>query len=163
MMKPGTYEVTYGTPQGFTVESLMSGSVDLMKSPFVVSADLVPEFAAVLNVSDPTLFVKVSGKITGNRRSGLQVRLNGGAGAPFGGGMQSPVAADGSFEFPKVLPGSYTAVFDTEQVTLTVGSRDVTDVQIVMPEVMEVPARVQVEGGGPIPRLTFAIAGASNR
>ena len=73
---------------------------------------------------------------------------------------------DGSFEFEKVLPGSYSA--HTLPLTamsavgaLTVGTVDVTNFEVRTPQPKEIKGRVVIKGDVPMPRLAFSVAGAA--
>ena len=77
--------------------------------------------------------------------------------------MEASIGADGSFEFPKVLPGTYNApapacVRDSDAVTLNV-NRDIDDLKIVLPRQIEVSGRITVEDGAPVPYLPCQATG----
>src|SRR5215831_1024297 len=88
--------------------------------------------------------------------------------------MTSPSAADtlaaalqkdGSFEFEKVLPGSYTAhtlplTSMSATGTLTVATSDVTNFEVRTPQPKEIRGRIVIEGNVPMPRLAFNVGGA---
>jgi len=70
---------------------------------------------------------------------------------------------DGSFEFPRVLPGSYTArmtpAMPIPPIPLFVTNRDLTGVEIAIPAMKEITGHVVVEGLGQVtPRLNFTLA-----
>ena len=96
-----------------------------------------------------------------------QVRLLG-----PGGDYRSAVAADGSFQFPRVPAGTYRlgggpalATVPTEHLMVVVEDKEISGLRLVIPRVSTVgiPRVVtNVEGGGPRPRyqVTFARVGA---
>ena len=97
--------------------------------------------------------MRLSGRITGSRPSTTStLTLNG----PIGS-LQASVSADGSFEFPKALPGSYTAYINpatiaAQPITIVVPNRNLTDVELAVPKTKEITGRISVEDGGPLPR-----------
>jgi hypothetical protein len=71
---------------------------------------------------------------------------------------EGTIAPDGSFQFTNLPPGSYQVVVSpaltiTQRHTVTLGDRNLTDYQLVVPLMVSVPGTVTVEGGGPIPRV----------
>ena len=79
------------------------------------------------------------------------------------------IDSDGTFEFSKVAPGSYAmrafaATSVSTPITITVGSSDLTNLSIRMPEPKEIKGQITVEGNlppnVPMPRLAFALAPA---
>jgi hypothetical protein len=88
--------------------------------------------------------------------------------------MTSPSAADtltaalqqdGSFEFEKVLPGSYTAhtlplTSMSATGTLNVGTSDITNFEVRTPQPKEIRGRIVIEGNVPMPHLAFNVGGA---
>ncbi len=125
----GFYGVsTSGIPSGFYVKSITAGATNLLTDPLrVTPASLPPEILVTLGVSTPSPWVRLSGRITGSRPSTTStLTLNG----PIGS-LQASVSADGSFEFPKVLPGLYTAYTNpapiaAQPITIVVPNRDLT-------------------------------------
>ena len=83
-------------------------------------------------------------------------------GAGVGGVQETTLGPDGSFQFLKIRPGSYTLMLSAVAVpqtsAITVADKDVTGIEIVVPLTVIITGTAIVEGGGPIPRfaLTFA-------
>ena len=163
----GDYRVAWsGIPAGYIVRSAVAGSVDLLARPMTLAgADATP-ITITLGVSSPPPWVKVSGRVTGiTNVSPVAPRVT-----LLGGGTESletTVRSDGTFEFPMVLRGTYTARITPAPaalpaVSVFVLNKDVADVQIDVPVMKCVPGRVIVEGDGPIPGVTFSFAGASS-
>ncbi len=80
--------------------------------------------------------------------------------------LTAPVQSDGSFEFPKVLPGIYDVRTLPVTVlsaggTLTVGPADVTNFQLRIPQPREIKGRILIQGDVPMPRLAFSVGGAT--
>jgi hypothetical protein len=160
----GEYRISWnGLPEGYTVRSIVSGSVDLLSKSLTVAGPTMPPITVTLGVSSPPPWVKVSGRVVGIRSTGATPSVS-----LSGVGMLAPEAhvnPDGTFEFPMVLPGTYTAQIvpppgNPPRVTVVVGRKDVEGVQIVIPVMKCVPGRVVVEGDGPIPNLSFRLTPA---
>lgn len=107
--------------------------------------------------------VKVSGRIVGRARAsrGVKLRMSD---VNSGETFTTPIFMDGSFEFPYVSPGLYSAAVFPQvpgalPTAITVGDADMRDVRVTVPNTREMPGRVVVEGGGSMPRnLTLAFA-----
>ena len=151
-------------PSGFYVKSITSGQTDLLSQPLRVNREsVVPEILVALGVVTPGLatpgpWVKVSGHISGTRPSPTsRIQLNGPSGA-----LHASIAADGSFEFPRVLPGAHTASVEPQSIwpqtfTLTVPHRDLTDLEMPVYAVREVSGRIVAEDTEQRPRATLIV------
>jgi hypothetical protein len=116
LMPVGEYRINpLGLPVGFAVKVMTAGPADLLKEPLKVTAFESPNIQITLSVS-PEAFTKVSGRIVGRGAPGMtpNILMTGGLVSP-----QEPatVYLDGSFEFPKVLPGTYQLRVTTPSVT----------------------------------------------
>lgn len=139
-------------PPGYMVKSLTYGSADLLKNPLQIISGESQELLVTYDTARAT-FEKVSGRVLGAAPGPVEGEV---ALGPQSGGvaaLQVPISPDGTFVFPKVLQGSYTA-YTTAPGTvasarITVASVAVTGVQLVTPH--EVTGRVSVEGGAPDP------------
>ena len=72
------------------------------------------------------------------------------------------VGANGAFEFPMVLPGTYTvrtvpAVALAPATPITVGSTNITNVELRIPATKEVTGKITLRGNVPIPRLMISL------
>jgi hypothetical protein len=152
----GQYRVTTnGLPAGYNVKSIMLGDVDALNQPIIVTAAAIPALSVALGVSSPPPWVKVSGRVTGG--AATNVTMNGPAVLDA---LNTAVDADGAFEFPMVLPGTYTVrtvptVALAPAIPVTVGSTNVTNVEMRIPATKEVTGKITVRGNVPIPRLVF--------
>jgi hypothetical protein len=153
----GEYRIGWtGLPAGYELKSVMAGSTDLLANPLKVSpAASVPSITVTLAVPSPP-WVKVSGRVTG--LSGpFRVSLSG---TPVVDTLETPLNRDGSFEFPRVLPGSYTArltpALPIPAVQVMVLNKDLNGVEIAVPPVREVIGNVVINGLIPVsPQLSF--------
>src|SRR5206468_1867679 len=75
------------------------------------------------------------------------------------------VAANGSFEFLRVRPGTYTLIFSAfspgvtgQPVSITVADKDIADIEIVTVPTVSVTGLLAVDGGGPRPRVLLSFA-----
>jgi len=96
--------VVNGLPVGYSLASVRIGSQDASKG-IVVGNKEVSDVVITLNA--PQKLAVIRGKITGlapSRYPATRVELTG----LIVGALQASVRADGTFEFPAVLPGLYT-------------------------------------------------------
>ena len=97
-------------PAGYTLKTMTYGATDLLTTPMKISTSDVAELRLTVSTPNHTP-VKVSGKASGidataAARGPVNVIMN----APgYAGSLQTPVSADGSFEFAEVFPGNYAA------------------------------------------------------
>jgi hypothetical protein len=78
------------------------------------------------------------------------------------------VGKDGSFEFPKVIPGAHelrveSARFGWTYGTIVVGAAGVDDLELTLPAMAELSGRILVEGGRPAPPVTLTFAAPGMR
>jgi hypothetical protein len=145
----GDYRLSWGSfPAGYFVKSITSGSTDLLANPLKVSVTPPPEpIIVTLGVSSPPPWVKVSGKVI-NAPRGSQLVLIGTYGVENVNVTPYP---DGTFEIPMILPGAYqariTPAVAVPPVAVVIPSKDVADLEIVLPAMREISGRVTVEGG----------------
>ena len=99
----------------------------------------VPFLVQGVNSTPPS--VQVSGRVTADNATGtrvIRVAMSSAAGAEP---LTAIVDSDGSFEFSRVLPGTYsafafTATSVSAPVTLTVGGANLTNLTIRLPILM---------------------------
>jgi len=160
----GQYRITAtGLPRGYSIKSVTVDTADALTQPLKVSTGDSDPINVTLGVSSPPPWVKVTGRVTGSNPLSpppTGITMNS---ATAGEVLNANVASDGSFEFPKVLPGSYTAMTSpvtatSTSATLTVGTTDVSNFVIRIPEPKEVTGQIVVPGKLPIPRVIFSIS-----
>jgi hypothetical protein len=164
----GTYRLEVGgVPPGYRLKSVTAGSMDWIKDDIVVQVGApLPEFVVALDVDSPPPWVKVKGHVTGSIVPGINITL---IGANAGEILRADVGRDGTFEFPRVIPGPYTArpegagaaTASASPLQITVGSTDLDNLEFTMPRTVNVSGRVVVEGGGSLRsgRLAFTTSG----
>jgi hypothetical protein len=171
-LSPGTYRLEAGgVPSGYKLKSIAAGGMDWIKDEIVVQVGTpLPEFVVTLDVDSPPAWVKVKGRITGGVAPGLNVTL---IGANAGEILRADVGSDGTFEFPRVIPGPYTARPEglrlaaaglnaaAAALQINVGSGDLDNLEIPLPQTVNVSGRVVVDGNGSLGgrRLGFMISG----
>jgi len=154
----GQYKVTTnGLPAGYSVKSIMLGTVDALDQPITVTAAAIPVLSIALGVSSPPPWVKVIGRVTGGTATNVSM-----AGPALLDVLNTAVGANGAFEFPMVLPGTYTVrtvppIALAPATPVTVGSTNVTNVELRLPATKDVTGKITVRGNVPIPRLTFSL------
>lgn len=134
-LPPGEYTVSVrNLPQGYTVQSITMGPRDLLSEKLKLNPTDQPQININLGVSDPPPWVRVQGRLVDVEGMRLPSLIT-----LFGetiGRAQAIVAADGTFEFPQILPGAYRATLtpdDRFYRTVTVGKTN---------PVLEVPLRI---------------------
>jgi len=136
-----------GLPPGYTVQSIVYGGVDLLRNPIKVSSDNSAELLITLAVSGPPPAVSVSGHVTGiSPGQFLRISLREPSGGYIGAALETTIASDGSFTFPKVLPGAYIVYLRLRSVTqVMVGNKDVTGLIVAHPQDILVSGHVITE------------------
>jgi len=104
--------------------------------------------------------VKLSGRVIRDPRQQPSPELRHvmlARGAPFV--AEAPVNDDGTFEFSRVPPGSYSVVIrGAAAVTrIQVGEKDVTGIELKVPLRYEVTARMVVEHNGALPNASLGV------
>lgn len=166
-LPPGEYRIAAsGIPAGYTLKSITSGDTDLQTQSLKVGTSDPPKIAIQMGVASPPPWIKLSGHMTGySPATGFTL-----SGTSVGETLSATLGSDGAFEFPRVLPGTYsgrmsplsTANIGTT-ISIVIGDKDLTNILIAIPAVPSphaVAGRVVVEGDGPMPRL-LAVSFAS--
>jgi hypothetical protein len=167
-LPPGQYRVTStGLPPGFSIKSMTLGAADLLTQPMTVTSGDTATITVTLSVASPPPRVSVSGRVTADdatRARVIRVTMTSPAAAEP---LTTIVDSDGSFEFSKVIPGSYTALAFaatslSPPLSVTVGTTDVTGLTIRLPQPKTIAGHITVQGNLPknipIPRLAFLLA-----
>jgi hypothetical protein len=168
----GEYRLALGSlPLGYALKSIVSGSTDLTTGPLIVREVGAAQFTVNLGVSSPPPWAKLSGRLKGNSAlwEGSTLVLNSQSG---GTSVESNLKTDGSFEFPMILPGSYSGRITPARalaippiaVVIPEGRDDIQNLEITLPRVVEVSGHIAVEGSRR-PSLTLmftSAAGTSN-
>jgi len=155
----GQYRVTTtGLAAGYNIKSIKFGDVDALTQPIALNAAPGQVLTIALGVSSPPPWVQVSGRVTGGSVTSVSI-----SGTAMADTLNSTVGPNGTFEFPMVLPGTYTArtlpaspLLPTTPIT--VGSTNVTNVEIRIPATKDVSGKITLRGNVPMPRLTFSLA-----
>jgi hypothetical protein len=167
-LRPGNYRITStALPTGYFVKSITSGTKDVLNDGLSVVAGAAPSFVVTLDVSSPPPWAKVSGRIRGVVISAINIASVSMSGGRLGEPLQTPINLDGTFEFPRVLPGVYTVRANLspkppglQPLPITVESSNLENLEIVVPRSVELAGRVIMEGGvmdaGPSLSTTFA-------
>jgi hypothetical protein len=79
------------------------------------------------------------------------------------GAPRAAVNSDGSFAFTNVQPGSYVAITIpspnvSQQTAVQVGSQNIDDLEVVAPATIEIPGRIEIQGGGKLKTLSVPMA-----
>jgi hypothetical protein len=146
-----------GLPAGYNIKSIMLGAADALTQPITLVPGSSQVLSIVLGVSSPPPWVKVSGRVVGGAATNITM-----TGAATTDALNTTVGADGAFEFPMVLPGTYTARTQPANplagtTPVTVGAADLTNVEIRLPASKEVSGKIALRGNYPMPRLSFSL------
>ena len=166
----GDYRLGWsGLPAGYELKSITSGSVDLVANTLKVSADqTLQPILVTLSVASPAPWGKVSGRVYGLSavQTGVPHRLTL-TGSVMVETLDVPINPDGSFEFARVLPGSYTArLMPPLPVPLApivvLNNKGLIGVEIHIPSMKEVAGQVVIEGGlQNAPPLSFIVSNSA--
>jgi len=138
-------------PLGYRVRSIMQGQVDLTRSS--LSFDSTEPVRVVLTDEPVSSWYSVRGKVVNLPRASWirspKVRFSSENANGMDGWWESPLNADGSFEFPKLAAGTYAvAVMPADPVgpqsPIVVVDRDLRDIIVPLPVQVGVRARVTV-------------------
>ena len=142
-----------GLPAGYTLKSIVYGGADLLRNPLKVSAGDSAELLIALAVQGPPPAVSVSGRVTGILPGQFRrIALREPTGGELSAALETSIGDDGSFKFPKVLPGKYIVYFRLRTETpVTVGDKDVTGITVAYPQDILVAGHVIVEGTQTVP------------
>ena len=136
----GQYTVSIrDLPEGYTVESMSLGSIELLTETLTLGPLDQPEITIRLGVSNPPPWVRVVGRMVNVDGARLPSAISI-SGQPLGSGIVANVNAEGTFEFPRVLPGTYAVALrpaaDDFTRTITVGRTDaIVEVSLKIPSV----------------------------
>src|SRR5262249_49655752 len=166
VLREGEYQLAWsGLPSGYQGKSITHCSLALPAHPLEITGGIAAcPIVLTLKVDWPPPWVKVSGRVSGlkpDQSASTRLTLSGVA-LPLQEVPDTAINADGSFEFARVLPGTYTArvtpAIPVPPSTIVVPfGKDLSGVEIIIPPLKEVTGRVVVEGLSQIvPRLMFA-------
>jgi hypothetical protein len=155
-LPPGRYYImagAFGEPTYYPGKAEMESATAVTLGPGSTSANL-----------DFKLLRLLGGKITGRvsasmRDPQLKVTLLGGKLEEL---LDAPIAADGTYEFGHVLPGSYlVGLFPRpagfSSVVVKVGDKDVTGLELTVPPTRNVTGKIVVDNG-PLPHALLAFS-----
>jgi len=159
----GEYRLSWSNlPAGYFLKSISMGSEDLLAQPLKVQVNTSAQpINILLGVVSPPPWTRLRGRAVGLNPAltGTPIHLNL-SGALMLETLDTVIAPDGTFEFPRVLAGTYTARFPTlpvVAVNLVVPSGVANSIDIPVPPLKQVSGRVVIEGLSPIAaRLGFS-------
>jgi hypothetical protein len=153
---------------GYYPISLTAGSQNLLTGPLIItSSDAAVRIALAAGRSGG---VKVSGRVrTAANDSGADLsRKLTLASMPTNTIVEALINKDGSFEIPKMMPGTYAASFNltgevgSAPMTVIVPNRDLTGLEIAAPAPVEIAGRVAVDGNGNPPKFSLTLIRGGN-
>jgi|GEM_PF-4891587 len=153
-------------PLPYVLRSLTYAGANLMTDVLSFSEKESSEIQVGFGTTSPSPWSKVGGRVIGFDASPglLHVALEGSAIST----IETAVNADGTFEFSRIPQnGTYIVRLRPENKAassprVTVTTKDIGNVEIVVPREKEVAGRVTVENYGPVPSFVLSLAGTSS-
>jgi hypothetical protein len=149
-------------PPGYRPLEVRYGDTDLSKETLKITAAGAERLYLKFGVQSPMPWVRVGGRVvTPGNEPAMHVdfiMLSGRV------SLEAKVNSDGSFNFPRVLPGSYSARtvpfgFGAPPTTVVIANEDLVALEIPAPREVRISGRVMVEGGAPLPRFSMELTG----
>jgi hypothetical protein len=168
----GAYRVTAATngpngiPQPYVLHSMTYGGADLLTEPMKLSSERSSELQIGFVTATPSPWVSVKGKVRGFDPANGPLRVA--ADSNITSVIESPVASDGSFEFPRVLTRNtyfvrlVPANDAASSPRVSVADKDVTGVEIQVPAQKEVRVVASMEDNSPAPVFVMTLAGSGS-
>jgi hypothetical protein len=157
-----------GLPTGYSIKSFTYGAADLLKNPLKVGDKDTDElrFTITTPIKPP---VQVRGRVSGLdaaafARGPVTVNMISSA---YVSALSAPVMTDGTFEFPDVFPGNFSArvigpgILNAPPVPVIVAGINTPIIEIALPRQKEITGHVVLEGSGPMPRMTIPLMSTS--
>jgi hypothetical protein len=168
----GAYRVTAaangpnGIPQPYVLRSMTYEGTDLLSEPMKISSERPSELQIGFGTATPNPWVSVKGKVRGfdPANGPLRVAFD----SNITSVIESPVASDGSFEFPRVLTRNiyFARLVPADDAAssprVSVGDKDVTGVEIQVPAQKEVRVVAGMEDNSPAPVFVMTLAGSGS-
>jgi len=157
----------------YAVKAFTYGTADLTRDTVSVTTADSASMNLTFGPTSPIAWSKVTGRVTGLDSSflaanSLVVTLNG---SGLVTNWTSAVKPDGSFEFPKVYPGTYTARitppnpasagnlnFGLATATINPSGSDITGLEIAVPRQKDIVGKLTLDGRGLMPRFAIPLA-----
>jgi hypothetical protein len=151
--RTGSYIVLTSPGIGLSTRSVEIDGVDLRDVELIAGT-------ATAVARGVTVRGHIAGSLVPELLDGLTVALTD---RSITGAPRVPVNPDGSFAFTNVQPGSYVAITIPSPnvdklTTVQVGNQDIDDIQVVPPATIQIPGRIDIEGGGKLKTLSIPMA-----
>jgi hypothetical protein len=147
----GRHRLRADTSEDYRVKSIRYGSIDLMREPLQIDSSAPGEIVITLTTIPGISWTKVSGTVLGlqNIKETVRVQLSNDRTKHE---LEVSPKPDGSFELPKVAPGTYTigltpAVAGTLAKTITLDGRKNPPVNLEIPAQRNVALRLESDDG----------------
>ena len=159
----GRYRLVVALGEGYYVKTIESGKTDLQTEMLQIAE--TDSTVAVKIALEKSPGVRVTGHVTvsGPDAPSSSMRSLTFTGRAVNQTAEVKIAPDGSFEIPKIVPGSYVArvtlasMLSSPVVPITIPNRELRDLVIEIPPEVEVRGRVDVDGYGPPPRFSLTL------
>ena len=169
LLPPGEYRISVSNLQtGYYLKGIVSGGTEFLGNPLKVAASDASARIGIMVGMSPG--VRIAGRVTrviGVSASTPPEKLTL-TGAAVGDTAEATLKADGSFEIPKILPGTYLARVtlvpnvSSAPVSVVIPNRNVTDLEIPVPSPRKISGKIAVDGNGPPPKFPLLLAHGAN-
>lgn len=150
-------------PSGYYLKALTAGPVNLLTQPLTIDGTSPTVRVVATLAASPG--IRLTGRLTGalGELPDMPTRRISLAGTATDAFASATVNPDGTFEFTKLLPGTYaaqvslTSVLASAPVIVVVPDKDARDLEVPVPGLQQVYGRVAVDGNGPPPRFSLLL------
>jgi hypothetical protein len=162
----GEYSVMLSL-KGYYIKSLESSKKDLQTETLKITP--TDNSVAIDITLASSAGVHAAGHIRPSANSSTVARTLALAGRATAETAEAAIAPDGSFEIPKLMPGSYVARvilssgLSARTLPVVIPNRDLSDLEIEIPPEVEVRGHVEVDGYGPPPQFSLTLVSGANK
>jgi hypothetical protein len=168
-LPPGEYRIAVtNLASGYYLKTIASGETELMGKPLKVAAS--DESIKLVVTTGMSSGVRIAGRVTRSDSENTstfpeKVTLTGVAVPDT---IDATLNSDGTFQIPKILPGTYFGRvslgpgLSSAPVSIVIPNRDLSDLEIQIPAPRRISGKVAVDGNGPPPKFPLLLVRGAN-